>query len=292
MWFYFALLSAFFNSFGNIARRTHGSLAQPAELAWWTLLLSLPLGVGLLLNAPQPWHTSNAYILPVLLASTLNAYGSVLQFRAYKYGDASGISPITNLLPVLIVFTSFVMLGIHPHPGGFVGILLIVAGVYYTSVNGRHSLFHPFKQLLKNKGSRAMLGCVLLWAVSTNFDKQALYSARPEYLLLIHQLVIFGIISTYLLFRPIKHRVKRGEKVLKKWGWHLAAISVFTTLAVFFQMKAVSLADPSYVLAVKRVDVLFTVLFAGLFLREKHILKRFEGSVIALAGIIVLYIFK
>jgi uncharacterized membrane protein len=48
--------------------------------------------------------------------------------------------------------------------------------------------------------------------------------------------------------------------------------------------------NTSYVLAVKRLDVLLVVLFSGLFLGERHLLKRFTGSVIAVIGVVIIYL--
>lgn len=155
MWFLLAVLSAFFNGLTNVARRTHGSLAEPAELAWWTMVLSLPLGLGLLLSDKQPIHLSWSFVLPSLAASGIGIYAGIQQFKAYKYGDASAISPISNLLPVVMVGISLVLLGTVPSPLGLAGILIAVAGVYYSSVSGEHSLFVPIRQLFTHRGSRA-----------------------------------------------------------------------------------------------------------------------------------------
>ena len=292
MWFYLAVLSALLNSFGNIARRTHGSLAQPAELVWWTLLFSMPLGFGLLLVSNGPHHTGNGYILPLLGVTVINCFASVSQFKAYKLSDASVVSPITNLLPIFLVVTSFFILGVLPNVAGLIGILFVVGGVYYSSVSGKHDLMHPLQQLFKNRGSRAMLITVSLWSISSVLDKIALRSASPAYVLNLVQVGMFIFISIYLLARPQKHRLRHGEKIMQRWGWHITAISVFVTLSAFFQIEAISMANPSYVLAVKRLDVLFTILFSGLFLHERHILKRFKGSVIALVGVAIIFFFR
>jgi drug/metabolite transporter (DMT)-like permease len=289
MWLYLALLSAFFNAVGNIARRTHGSLAHPAELAWWSLLFSAPLSLGLLLVSAHPWYTGTGFILPILIAAVINSAASILQYKAFHDADASLVSPITNLLPALLVVTSFAMLGVRPSLGGLLGIVLVVGGIYYTSVSGKHALFHPFKQLLRNSGSRAMLLTVILWSVSSNLEKIALKTANAALLSTVMIVIMWSIISVYLLLQPQKRRLKRGERVIRKWGWHIVAISVFVTLSVFFQLQAIRLVpNPSYVIAVKRTDVLITVLLAGLLLGEKHILKRFRGSLVALAGIVVI----
>lgn len=291
MWFLLALLSAFFNSLGNVARRTHGSLAQPAELAWWSLLFSLPLGVGLVLVSNEPLFSSYDFLFPVILGSAISCFASVTLFKAYKYGDASAVSPLTNILPVVLVFTSFVILGSLPGLYGLGGILLIVAGIYYSSVSGKHKLTHPLKLLMKNRGSRAMMLWVALVSIVVVLVTIGLRSASPSFLLLAMQLTEFFLLSVYLLCRPMRHRVKHGEDVLRKWGWHIAAISVFSTASVFFQFQAMNLADQNYVMAVKRMDVLFTVLLAGLFLHEKHILRRFRGSALAVIGVVIIVLF-
>lgn len=292
MWFYFAVLSAFFNAISNVARRTHGSLAQPTELAWWMMILSLPLSIGLLVASTAPMHTSNAYIVPAVSVAVLNTVATCLQFRAYKYADASLVSPIANLLPIFLIVTSFFVLGILPNVAGLAGILFVVAGVYYSSVSGRHQLMHQLRQILKNRGSRAMLGTVLIWSLNGVVEKIALRSASPAYLMVFQALIMLALMSAYLLMQPRRKRLQRGERVMKKWGWHIAAIAVFATLGVFFQLHALALVDPSYVMTVKRLDVLFTVVLAGLFLGEKHILKRFQGSVLALVGVAIIYLYR
>ena len=292
MWFYLALLSAFFNAIGNIARRTHGSLADPVELSWWCLLFGMPLAVGLLLISDKPMYTNHAFVLPLIAASLINTLASVLQFKAYRLSDASVVSPITNFLPILLVGTSFLMLGVIPNWAGLVGILFVVGGVYYSSVNGRHDLMHPIRQIFKSSGSKAMLGTVVLWSVSTNLDKIALESASAAFVTVFQGGLMLAVLSVYLLVRPQRRRLKRGERVIKKWGWHIAAIAIFAVLAVFFQMQAVALVSPSYVLSVKRLDVLFTVIFAGLFLHERHIMKRFKGAAIAVIGVLIIYAFR
>ena len=292
MWFYLAILSAFFNAIGNIARRTHGSLAQPAELSWWTLLFSVPLGLGLLLVSNQPYYHSQDFVLPLIASALINCVSSVFQFKAYKLSQASVVSPIANFLPILLVVTSFLFLGVTPKLGGLVGILIVVGGVYYSSVSGKHSVFHPIQQLFQNPGSRAMLITVSLWSFSSVLDRIALRSASPAFVLCFMQITMFITISLYLLARPQKRRFQRGERIMKRWGWHIAAISVFVTVSAFFQIEAISMMNPSYVLAVKRLDVLLTIIFSGLFLHEKHIFKRFKGSAVALVGVVIIYLFK
>lgn len=287
MWLYFAILSAALNSFSTLARKTHGSLAHPLELCWWTLLFSIPFGIGLLFTSSQPYYTDLHFVLPFAISCITSIAASVLSFHAYQKGETSALVPITNFLPVFLVITSFIFLGTIPSLGGFVGILLVVAGVYYSSV-GRAKLSHPLKQILRSPGSRSMLACVVLWSIGAVLDKISLQHAEPTFLLASRQIVCFILLSAILLLHPQRHRFRRGQKVLHRWGWHIFAMSLFATLAVYFQLQAFNLADPAYVMSVKRLDIVFTILLAHFIFKEKHVMRRFEGSAIALIGVIII----
>ena len=287
MWLYFALLSAVLNSFNVLARKTHGSLAHPMELCWWTTMLAIPFGIGLLLTSHQPYYTNFGFVIPLALSCITAIASSVLSFHAFQKGETSALTPITNCLPVFAVVTSFLFIGIVPTWTGLIGILLVVAGVYYSSV-GKEKLSHPIKQILRSPGSRSMLACVILWSIGTVLDKISLESAEPTFIMAARQMICFVILSAILLLHPQKHRFRRGQKVVQRWGWHILAMSVFATLAVYFQLQALNLADPAYVMAVKRLDIVFTVLLAHFILKEKHVMQRFEGSLVAFVGIVII----
>lgn len=293
MWFYYSLLAALLNGFANVARRTHGSLADPAELSWWSLVIGIPVNIGLLLAVNTPAFTSHAFIVPMIISGVINALALILQFKAYKLGEVSLVAPIINLLPLLLIGTSFIMLGVVPSFGGIGGVILVVYGVYYSSVSGKHTLRNPIRQLFRNAGSRAMLGTIVMWSISSNLQKISLRSASPAFLALAQASVMFACISIYLLARPRRRRIKRGEEIIRRWGWHITAIAIFATLSVFFEFQALAhTANPTYVQTVKRLDVLITIPFAGYFLHERHLLKRFQGALVALVGVAIIYLAK
>jgi len=288
MWFYFAVFAAVTNAVATLARRMHGSSSRPVELAWWTQLLAIPFSAALLLTTHQRFYVNHDFLLPGIASAALCSFGCVLLFSAYKHGDASVICPLTNLVPIGLLLSSFIMFGTKPPLTGLIGILFIAFGVYYTSVSGKHSLLQPFSAVWRQRGSRAMLGCIVIWSVATNLDKIALRSTSPAFYLLFVQTITFILLSMYMFAQP-----KRREGIVwRKWWKHMVVISAFSTLSVFLQMKALSITSSSYVLAVKRLDTLIVILFAGIFLHERHILRRFKGSAIALLGVVVIYLVR
>lgn len=287
MWFYFALLSALTNTVGTIARKTHGSTARPAELAWWTQLVMVPCSLALIFLNPQPLYKNYDFIAPTIASSIIYCFAAILIFVAYKYGETSVVTPLGNLLPVGLLIASYLMFGTVPPVTGIIGVLLVGFGLYYSSVSGKHNLLKPFQAIWSQKGSRAMLAVVFFWVIGTNLDKISLRSASPAFLVFAQQLIDFILLSGYLLSR---HSRKR-QKVWQHWWRHITIMAVFTTLAIYFQAKAVSLlGNTSYVLAVKRLDVLLVILYSGFVIKEKHLFKRFLGSLIAMAGVITIYL--
>ncbi len=286
MWFYFAVLAAAGNAVSLVAHRTHGSTSRPVELAWWTQALTVPFSIAILLLARPHLYTSHAFLLPGIASSALASFGCVLLFSAYKYSDASVVCPLGNLLPVCLLVSSYVMFHTVPPVSGLAGIILVVFGVYYTSVSGKHSLTRPFTAIWRQRGSRAMLGCVILWSVTANLDKIALRSASPAFYLVFSQAITFVLLTMYLLAQPSR----REGVVWNRWWKHMLVIAAFSAVSMFFQMKALGLASSSYVIAVKRLDTLLVIFFAGVFLHEKHLLRRFKGSAIALLGVVVIYL--
>jgi drug/metabolite transporter (DMT)-like permease len=287
MWFYFALLSALTNAVGTVARKTHGSSARPAEIAWWCQLIMVPCSLALvLLNHHHKLFKNHNFILPTLAASVIYCFSTIFLLIAYKYGQTSVVTPLSNLLPVGLLVASFLMFGTVPPLTGVIGVLLVGGGLYYLSINGKHGLLQPFKAVWSQRGSKAMLLVVLLWVIGTNLDKISLRSASPAFLVLCEQVIGFILLSVYLIAR---HSRKR-ERVWKRWWPNITIMSVFTTLAIYFQAKAVALSgNTSYVLAVKRLDVILVVLYSGFVMKEKHVLKRFMGSLIAVAGVAIIY---
>lgn len=286
MWFYFAVLSAVSGSVATLARRTHGSTSRPVELAWWTQMLTIPFSGMLVLLTHQRLYINHGFLLPAVASAALASFACVLCFSAYKYGDASVICPLSNLQPIALLISSFIMFGTTPSLMGLVGILFIVFGVYYTSVNGKHSLLQPLTAVWKQRGSRAMLGCIIIWSVTTNLDKIALRSASPAFYMFFDQIAVFILLTMYVFSQPMR----REGIVWHKWWKHIVLIAVFATFAFYFQNKALSLTSSSYMFAVKRLDTLIIILFAGLLLHEKHILRRFKGSTVALIGVAIIYL--
>src|SRR5579875_1790969 len=128
MWLYFALLSALTNAVGTIARKTHGSTARPAEIAWWSEAIMVPCSLALVLANHQKLFKNHEFVLPTLAASVIYCFATIFLLIAYKYGQTSVVTPLSNLLPVGLLVASFLMFGTIPPLSGVIGVLLVGGG--------------------------------------------------------------------------------------------------------------------------------------------------------------------
>jgi uncharacterized membrane protein len=76
-----------------------------------------------------------------------------------------------------------------------------------------------------------------------------------------------------------------------KRHWKLATtLAFFSVAALTLQTLALQSEFVSYVIAIKRLDVILTVFFGCLLFREKDLRRRVAGSLVMVAGAILLSI--
>jgi len=63
-----------------------------------------------------------------------------------------------------------------------------------------------------------------------------------------------------------------------------------TASSMIAHFHAIKLAPVSYMIAVKRTSLIFSVLYGGLIFKEEHIRQRLLGTSIMLSGVVVLYL--
>ena len=60
---------------------------------------------------------------------------------------------------------------------------------------------------------------------------------------------------------------------------------------IITHLKAINLIEVSYMVSVKRLSILFGVLYGIMFFKETNIKERFLGATVMVSGIIVLAAF-
>jgi uncharacterized membrane protein len=183
-----------------------------------------------------------------------------------------------------------------------------VIGSYVLNISAEDKNFlDPIKSMLRNRGSWYMLIVAFLFAVSINFDKIALNNSDPFFGIALTVLAIgvaFVLMAAYSLNsvrnislqRPAKNRdlaPKSGSLAFP----HRKYLSLAVLIGAFVAIEAASinvaytLQIVPYVIAIKRLSIIFVVLYGTLVFSEDETVKRLMGAALMVAGAIIIVLF-
>lgn len=281
MWFALALLAALFESGKDLFGKQ--GLQQRADeyvMAWAWRLLALPFLLPLLLVFEVRWPA--AAFWPALLAGGgLNILTAILYMKAIKASDLSLTVPLVTFTPLFLLITSPLMLGEVPGPLGMAGVIMIVAGSYLLNIKERRrGLLAPLQALLREPGPRLMLAVALIWSLTANIDKIGVQASTPlTWAIAVNAFIALGMLPLVLW----RWQTGRSSRALP-WP-ALLPVGLCGGLTTLCQMTAISLAMVPYVIAVKRLSILFSSLAGHLIFGEKGFRERLAGSTLMLAGV-------
>ena len=190
---------------------------------------------------------------------------------------------------------------------GFAGICIIVSGSYVLNIAEEHEHYlDPIKAMMKNRGSWYMLIVAFLFAVSINFDKIALLNSDPFFGMALTVTTV-GIallfISAYSRYASRKilqvhpsgdadGAVLQAKAIpVKQFFLLTLLIGVFVAIEAASVNVALTLQIVPYVIAIKRLSIIFMILYGTLVFSEGDIKKRVMGASLMVAGAIIILLF-
>ena len=242
-------------------------------LAGFLLMPILFIG-GIPTIEPQFW---NAFVGTVIL----NVVAQNLFIRAYKYNEASIIAPLRLITPILVIFTGFIVLREVPSFIGTIGIFTTLVGLYML-LYGKIASWGITN--LKNNGLILGFLACLLFAFSFVLDKQAVVSSSALFmssLVFMSIGLLTGVIN--LIVSPT-FLLKTKETILLNWR-SLLLISVLISIGAFLTNQSLNYTLTAYASSIKRLQVLWTVILAGIFLHESQIGRRTLAVVVMFFGV-------
>jgi uncharacterized membrane protein len=176
--------------------------------------------------------------------------------------------------PVLLLFTSRVMLGEELPGMGILGVFMVFVGSYILNISRiKAGLLEPIKAIFKERGSVYILIVVLIWSITANLDKMGVSSSSPIFWSFSMSLGL-GVLGLLAL------------KLRISFNFPFLYLSLADTLSTLFHMIAISLIPVPYVISVKRLSVLFSSLWGIIFLGES---ANLIGILFMILGGIIIY---
>jgi uncharacterized membrane protein len=228
------------------------------------LFLNLGITASLLLLAAIP---------AFLLAVSFVIYLGVLQKK-----NASEIQPFSQSLDVLFIFlASIILLHEQASFANYVGILIIVIGVYLVLTEHITKVPHLDRNLL------IIVALVPIDIAYALLIKTFLGTAEPIALAVSIYLMAFLMLTIVSLF--MRRQLQSIKTFLKPQLRPVLVASLCAAAAAGFLYTALSQANASKVYPMAGVSSVTVFLLATIFLKEKFHLHRFVGTLIVVLGI-------
>ncbi len=259
---------------------------SPSVVAWVRTGYTLPFMVCIIPFIDKPDLDSTFYIA-ILVAVPLDIIALSLYMKAIKVSPLSLTLPFLSLTPVFLIGTSYVILGERPDKSGFIGIVLVVIGAYLLNVHTiNQGLLAPFKTIAKEQGSVLMIIVAFVFSVGSCVGKIAVQHSDPIFFS-----VVYSFLLSFFFFLAMSFRTKGFFSKVISRPVPFLLIGILITIMIITHMKAISIVEVAYMVSVKRLSILFGVIYGVMFFKETNIKERLLGASVMVSGIIMITVF-
>ncbi len=279
MWFLFALLTAFFASLNDAFVKKFFCHLSHYEMAVYPMIYSFPLFLAAIFFIDRP-PLDTIFYLSFLVSLPINFLGFILYMKAIKISPLSLTIPYLAFTPVFMIVTGYLFLNEIPGILGLSGILMICIGGYVLNLDLENfSFFSPIMAVYNEKGSMIMLLVAFIFSFAATIGKVGI----------LHSSALFFPISFFLAFNLFVIAILKGFKKISiksllKYRVKGCLVGLVMFFHVLFHGLAIFLTQAAYMMAIKRLSILFSVIYGGLFFNEKKIKIRLVGAIIMVFG--------
>lgn len=226
--------------------------------------------------------------LYAVLAGIAGASGNGFLVKALEKGALSVLGPINAYKSVVGILVGIVLLGELPNVWGVVGIVLIIYGSYFVldTTDERFSW-----ALLRKSEIQFRIWAMILTAIEAVLIKKMILASSPT--IAFFSWCWFGALFSFLLLlvyrlNPAREIQKVGFTYAGSYALLVACIGTMqiTTNYVFDHMPV------GYALSLFQLSVLISVLLGHRLFQETDIRKKMIGSVIMIAGSVIIILLK
>lgn len=280
MWFLFALLCSLLNALQGahgkrILRRLDHHVVTWAMFAYALPLVALALVLEGIPDIKAPFWPA------ILVTVTINLLAVTLYIRALQLSPLSLTVPLLAFTPIVLILTGYIALGELPDTVGAAGIVLIVVGAYVLNLDKLNEGFlAPLRGIAKERGSMLMFIVAILWGISATADKMAMINSSPLF-----YLVAFDLLFSVLYLPVLKARASGQLKKAIGATPHLLIFALLGVMMMFFQLAAMRTGLVSYVIAIKRAGMVFSILLGYFFFGERHLKIRLMAAALMVTGV-------
>jgi bacterial/archaeal transporter family protein len=281
-WYIYALGSAIFHTLFEIMRKK--ALLQTHAMNFESLRTFFVACFCIFLIPFLNFNFHKDSLFLVYIVSLIATIGILFSAKAFKHGNISLISPLSNIRPLFVTLLATLFLSESLMFTQVAGILMILIATYLLESDHHVSNFiEPIKHLIKSKYSIFFLFATFLFSICAIFDKFILTNKITNiytyfFFLWLFMAINFNIVHTF------NYGLKDSIDCFKKCKYLAIFVALFSLTSNLLAYQSLSLANVSLVTPVLMISTLFIVLFGGKFFHEKYLFFRIFISIIMLIG--------
>jgi len=283
LWLILSLLTALSASSQDAWVKKFFSHLSPYEMLSYPLVYSTPMFLIMLPFIPVP-RLDAIFFWCVLAGIPINGVAFMLHMKAIRISPLSLTVPYLAFTPAFIIVTGYLFLDEMPNMWGIFGIMIICAGSYILNIEpGKWRPLEPFKAVFRETGSWLMLITAFLYSFGAVIGKKGILHSSP----LFFTAFFFGAFNMVLLLFFWMLR-KISSETFREPHIKGAIAGGLLILHVLFHCWAVSLTKTAYMISVKRLSILFSVIYGKFVFKEANMICRFSGALLMLAGTVII----
>lgn len=254
---------------------THGFLSVACLPVFWFLL--------------PPW--SGEFWINIVVCALLCVSGNVLIVRALQRSDLSLLGPINAYKSMISLLPGMLLLQEFPGMLGLTGMAFIVLGSYFLVDRGvQEPRRMAFARFLRDRGIQYRLAALVLSATEAVFLKKALRASSALTTFAFWSVLGLGVSLAAVAWLLDCKKTQQEIRVLET-NW-LTFATLFVTTG-FMQLTTILVLEGlqvGYSLALFQTSALLNVALGYKVFQERHFFKRLVGSLIMVAGAVLIIV--
>ena len=282
-WFMLSLLTALAVASHDAWVKKFFSDLSTFEMLAYPMMYSLPLLLLTLPFVPVP-PLDCIFLRAFLVSLPINGIAFFLHLRAIQVSPLSLTLPYLSFTPVFMILTGALVLDEVPNAWGLSGIGIICAGGYILNLApGKPSVLAPLRAMLHEKGSRLMLIVAFAYSLGAVFGKQAIMHSSPLFFA-----ITFFIVLNILMLALFRACGKIKFKALGIRAKQGIVSGLLAFAHILLHAFAISLTKAAYMISVKRLSVIFGLIYGGVVFKEKNLAVRTLGTLLMVLGAVLI----
>ncbi len=283
-WLPLALTCAFTLALADAATKRFLAGYGAAELVMVRFGLTAFLLTPLLWLTPPPMPPKPFWYW-MAAALPLEVLAEVLYVLAIRDSPLSLTLPYLAFTPVLVTISGYLLLGETVSAQGFTGILLVVMGTYLLNLEHARfqqprTWFAPLAAIVRERGSRYMLAVAVIYGLTSVLGKGAMqYMPTVSFGAFYFACVGLATLAVFACWQP-----RSLTTLLRPRAAHLLVAGLMGAM-ILTHFMALARVETAYMIAVKRVSILFGILLGALLFAERHLARHLLAGTMMVGGV-------